>query len=192
VTRSRRRALIGAASALGIALLGELWFFSDGQTANRAHDDAVSLWESTEPAAYSFEFTYCGGMCMRCPTLITVEAGEVTEAASVDGECSDYDVRSAPTIEDVFAMEEHHRAAPTTDSFDIRYDPTWGFPAAVDIRCPYGWSDCGSGYEVTAFRVLDQRRIAITDRGRAPPGRTRRPGPPPAPGWSARTWRRAG
>jgi hypothetical protein len=151
---ARRRTVagsIGAAVVLALALvLGGLWFSSAG----KAHDDALSLWESKEPAAYSFDFSYCGGMCDYCPTRVTVERGEVVAVEPAEpGGCAGYDRHDAPTIEDVFAMEEEGREDEMTDSFEIRYDPTWGFPASVSLSCPEGTADCGTGFGVTNFRA---------------------------------------
>ena len=129
--------------------------FSGSYAADRAHDRASARWESKEPAAYSFDYDYCSGMCMGCLLRVTVRNGEVTEAVASKGECSTFDTQAAPTIEDIFAMEESDRAAPSTDSFEIEYDPNWGYPASVEIRCPYGTPDCGTGYHVTDFEVLE-------------------------------------
>jgi hypothetical protein len=60
-------------------------------------------------------------------------------------------IHAAPTIEDVFAMGQRDRSDARTSSVVIRYDPTWGFPASVSIRCPDGWMDCGTSYSVTGF-----------------------------------------
>jgi hypothetical protein len=62
-------------------------------------------------------------------------------------------IHAAPTIEDVFAMGERDRSDARTSSVVIRYDPTWGSPASVSIRCPDGWMDCGTGYRVAHFRA---------------------------------------
>jgi hypothetical protein len=138
--------------AVGALVLGAVWFFSDGRAAGLAHDAAQGLWESKEPTAYSFEFAYCSGLCARCDLRITVRDGEVSDVASTTPDCAGTP-QDAPTIDDVLAMESEDRRAETTDSFEIIYDPVWGFPASVDIRCPYGWADCGTGYTVTDFRV---------------------------------------
>lgn len=142
---------MGVTSAAALAL-APLWYFSDGQTANRAHDAAVELWESKEPASYSFTWQYCSGMCAPCEVRVTVANGEVTTARGRPPGCVGGHDRG-PTIEDVFRMEERHRSEELTDSFDIDYDRVYGFPAMVDIRCPEGWSDCGTGYSVTDFEV---------------------------------------
>ena len=139
-----------SAVALGLVIFGALWFFS---AAERAHDDARALWESKEPTAYSFDYSYCSGMCFGCRLRVTVKNGEVIAAVGRDGSGPPFDCPGAPTIEDIFAMEKDDRSAGTTDSFEIDYDPSWGFPAYVDIRCPDGWFDCGTTYEVTNFRA---------------------------------------
>jgi hypothetical protein len=133
--------------------LGAWWLHSDSRAADRAHEHALALWESKEPTAYSFEYSRCGGMCAGCLLQVTVQNGKVIDAVGVEGQCGS---RQAPTIEGIFAMEKADRAASTTDSFTIRYDPTWGFPVSVDIRCPRGWSDCGSGYHVRDFHDLSR------------------------------------
>ena len=133
-------------------MLGALWAFSDSD-AERAHDDAWALWASKEPTAYSFDYSYCGGMCSRCWLRVSVTNGGVTDAVGRGGTCSMPDARSAPTTECIFAMVAADRSAEITDSAEVTYDPTWGFPASVSIRCPDGWADCGSRYEVTNFRV---------------------------------------
>lgn len=146
------RVVATAGVVLGLMLFGVLWVFPHFWGADADHDDALALWESKEPAAYSFTFAHCSGMCASCPIQVTVRDGEVTEATTTGRGCST-GTDAGPTIEDVFAMEEADRDAATTDSFEITYDPTWGFPASVVIRCPDGWSDCGTGYEVNNFRA---------------------------------------
>lgn len=128
-----------------------VWTHLDDWAAARAHGDAQRLWESREPTSYSFDYTACSGMCETCQAHITVTDGEVTDVVGGGG-CRDLDVASAPTIDTIFEMEQQDRAAETTDSFEIRYDPTWGFPASVVLRCPPEWSDCGTSYEVTSFQ----------------------------------------
>ena len=151
--RSGRSQLTVAAVALGAVVLGALWYFSDSQAENRAHDEALALWESREPTAYSFDFSYCNGFCAGCRLEITVENGSVTDAEGWEGECPVVDGKP-PTIEGIFALEKYDRSRDMADSFEIRYDPYWGFPALVEIRCPEGLTDCGIGYEVTDFEAL--------------------------------------
>ena len=137
-----------------LLLIAGAWFVSDAREAERAHDDAMALWNSKEPTAYSFEYGYCSGMCMSCRARVTVENGKVTDTAAVDpAPCSISGLPDAPTIEEVFALEESGRSDGMTDSFEIVYDPTWGFPASVSIRCPEGTGDCGTGFGVSDFRV---------------------------------------
>ena len=140
------------AVALGMAVLGAMWFFSDSRAGARAHDDALALWESKEPRAYSFDYRSCSGMCDSCWLHVTVKNGEVTGVVARESRCSSH-AQHAPSIEDIFAIEKWQRSAEWTDSFEIDYDPVWGFPALVVIRCPYGTADCGSSYEVTHFRA---------------------------------------
>ncbi|GAA4700679.1 DUF6174 domain-containing protein [Nocardioides conyzicola] len=123
----------------------------DDWAAARAHGSAQRLWESREPTTYSFDYTACSGMCEPCHAHITVTDGEVTSVAGGGG-CRGLDRDSAPTIDTIFEMEERDRSAEMTDSFEIRYDPTWGFPASVVLHCPPETSDCGTSYEVTGFR----------------------------------------
>jgi len=94
-------------------------------------------------------------MCMDCRVRVTVEHGEVTHAVAVEAaRCSTSSLLTdAPTIEEVFALEESGRSDGMTDSYEIDYDPTWGFPASVELRCPEGTDDCGTGFGVTEFRV---------------------------------------
>ncbi len=146
--------------ALCVLGIGVLWiFFSEGGVARRAHREAVSQWERREPAAYSFDFTSCNGMCASCPLHISVADGDVTGVESLGGNrCSAPEPDAAPTIEDVFALEEGWRTARTTVSFEIRYDEAWGFPATGSFFCPDGYSDCGSGFGVSNFTVLARGR----------------------------------
>lgn len=146
---STKTVAVISAIAVGTAVLGTMWFFSDSHQAARAHDDALARWEARQPAAYSFDYSYCSGMCDSCPLHVTVKNHQVTSALPRRDRCSSPD---APTIEVIFAMEKSDRASESTDSFEIRYDPYWGFPAMVEMRCPEGTSDCGVGYQVTNFR----------------------------------------
>ena len=151
---SSRHLTVCGVAVLGLLLLGGLWFFSDTRAAGKAHDDALSLWESQEPTAYSFDYGYCSGMCAGCLVHVTVRSGEVTDAVGTDpAGCALPSSQDPPTIEEVFAMEKSGRSAATTDSFKIDYDPTWGFPASVSLDCAEGASDCGTGYVVTHFRA---------------------------------------
>jgi hypothetical protein len=138
--------------ALAIAALGALWLTSEGRADARAHDDARARWESRQPETYSFEYSYCSGMCAACTSRITVRRGQVTDVVSREEGCT-LDLRSAPTIETIFRQEEHVRTAPMTHSFTVRYDPVWGFPASVSTECPPDTSDCGTGLSVSNFRT---------------------------------------
>jgi anaerobic selenocysteine-containing dehydrogenase len=151
----RRPTLLAAAAVVSLVVsLGAWWWFSEAQASARAHEGALALWESQEPEAYSFEFTSCSGMCAReCPDRITVTGGEVTDVTPTRPGCTPASHDEAPTIEDVFALEEWSRSLESTDSFDIDYDRAWGFPSAGNFTCPDGWADCGSGFAVTAFHV---------------------------------------
>jgi hypothetical protein len=136
---------------LGLLALGSMWFFSAGRAAGQAHDRALERWESKEPASYAFDWTRCDGMSARCLLHVSVTDGRVTSVTTREGDCPAYEVDEAPTIEDVFAMEERDRAGAHVASWEIEYDRTWGFPASVRIRCPDGYMDCGIGYAVTDF-----------------------------------------
>jgi hypothetical protein len=144
-------AVVLCLGALGV-VGARVWAGSDARTADERDDAARARWESREPTAYSFDYTSCGGMCAYCLVHVTVDRGRVTSARGREGQCPPV-IDAAPTVEDVFAMEERDRAAETTASYVIRYDPTWGFPASVTIRCPDGWMDCGTGYRVAHFRA---------------------------------------
>jgi hypothetical protein len=150
-----RQLAIAWSIALSVVLvpalvLGGLRFFS----AEKAHDDALARWKSKEPTAYSFDFSHCSGLCQGCTTRVTVKAGKVISAVGTGPRgCSDFDANDAPTIEDVFDLEKSGRSNDEFDSVEIQYDPTWGFPASVSLRCPEGTADCGTGFSVTNFRV---------------------------------------
>jgi nitrogen fixation-related uncharacterized protein len=151
---TRLRAILLALLGVTVAVsLVALWWSSDSQQADRAQDRARSLWESQEPAAYSFVYGECSGMCAGCRLRITVEHGQVTSAADTSGRCSGYGVDDVPTIEGVFTAVEWSRKN-LGGRAEISYDPTWGFPASAQISCPPGASDCGSSYEVTDFQEL--------------------------------------
>ncbi len=123
-------------------------------SAGAAQDRAKARWETHEPAAYSFDFSYCGGFCQGCTTRVTVEGGEVVSAVAAEpGGCTDYGVQDAPTVEDVFDRVAVLREDDLYVSEEIRYDPTWGFPASASFECPEGTSDCGTGLSVKNFRV---------------------------------------
>ncbi|MEO6510562.1 MAG: DUF6174 domain-containing protein [Nocardioides sp.] len=117
--RSWRVVVVVAALALGVGLVGFLWFTAGFRAAGQAHDDAVALWESKEPAAYSFVYGRCGGMCAVCRMRVTVEDGRVTGAVTAEGQCSSSTLEDAPSIEDVFAMEKSDRGGAMTHSFEI-------------------------------------------------------------------------
>lgn len=144
VTRSRRTAWVVVAACA--AALGIVWVAS---AARSEEHRARKLWESKEPAAYSFDYTHCGGMCAYCLLRVSVRNGRVTGVAARDGQCSGSE--PAPTVERLFTMLDQERSAPWTDSIEVHYDPDWGFPDSIDVRCPPHTSDCGSSYRVTDF-----------------------------------------
>ena len=159
MTRSRsstaRQLVIAWSIALGVvvvpllAVAGVRFLSAEG-----AHDRAVERWESKEPAAYSFNYSYCGGFCQGCTTRVTVKRGEVVSAVPAEpGGCTDFTVEDAPTIEDVFDLEKTLRSRDEFVSREIHYDSTWGFPASANFQCPEGTSDCGPGLSVRNFRV---------------------------------------
>jgi hypothetical protein len=153
----RPRPSIGAVIVLVMVGLGLVAFaafrlLSPSAWADRAHDRAVERWEAHEPVGYSFDFSRCSGMCSRCVLHVTVEGGRVVRAAGDPG-CGSDQVDRAPTIEGVFALEEQDRAGNLADSWEISYDPTWGYPQSVEIRCPDGYSDCGTSSTVTGFEA---------------------------------------
>jgi hypothetical protein len=138
-------------SVFCLLLIVRSWGF---WSADQRHDDALARWESKEPTAYSFGFSYCGGFCQGCSTRVTVEAGKVISAVGTGPEgCSDFDADDAPTIEDVFDLEKAGRSNDQFVSSEIHYDPTWGFPASVSLRCPEETDDCGTVFNVKSFRV---------------------------------------
>lgn len=155
MTRPRSLVLTAVGVTVAVSLVA-LWWTSDSQEADRAQDRARSLWESREPAAYSFGYGECSGMCADCPLRVTVEHGKVTSVADTDGRCPGYGVDDVPTIEGVFTAVEWSRKN-LGGRAEIFYDPTWGFPASAEISCKPGASDCGSGYEVTDFKVVVAR-----------------------------------
>ena len=141
---------IGLLIVLCSVLVARNWWLV---SAGGRHDHALALWKSKEPKAYSFEFSYCSGMCEACTVRVTVQGGQVVNAVGTDPAGCSIRPDEVPTIEGVFKIEKDSRSSESTDSFTIRYDPTWGFPASGEFQCPEGWMDCGSGFRVTHFRV---------------------------------------
>nr|WP_101525544.1 DUF6174 domain-containing protein [Nocardioides houyundeii] len=156
MNRSRRTttALV-ATTAVGVAT-AVLWVAWPDWSAGRAHDEALALWESKEPRSYSFHVSSCSGMCWSCPVRIAVTDGVVTGVNHLgDEQCGQgsADLEKVPTMEDIFARAERGRSEDWVDSYEIEYDPVWGFPASIELKCPYGTPDCGSGIEVYSLRV---------------------------------------
>ena len=144
--------------ALSLVGVGMLWYFSEGRVAERAHDDAVARWEAHEPSAYAFTYSACSGMCAECTLRVPVRNGEAVDVVRNRNGCAGFGAGAAhPTVEDVFAMEKAARRYESTDSFEIVYNATFGYPESIEINCPYGWSDCGSGYWITDFEVVAPR-----------------------------------
>ena len=81
--RPTRSALVVAGLfVLALGLLAAHWLgflFGHGDRADRA---AHRLWDSKEPAAYSFDYAACSGMCQLCPVHVTVRDGSVAEAVA--------------------------------------------------------------------------------------------------------------
>ena len=137
---------------VGAGVLALVWLVSGVLSPVVAHQQAEARWEAKEPAAYSFEYHYCSGMCASCDIRVTVENGTITNAVW-KGPCSEQDIDRAPTVENVFDMAAGDRFAP---DFEVRYDPVWGFPASVSTRCGGQSIDCGTGYGVSDFRVVSR------------------------------------
>jgi hypothetical protein len=135
----------------GAGLLSHRWLTADTRAADDAHDKALALWHSKEPPSYSFDYSYCSGMCMGCHLRITVEHGAVRWAHIRLGQCLTRALQHAPTIDDLFTWEERMRSAPGAGKATVLYDPTWGFPASVDVGCDPAAADCGVGFDVTNF-----------------------------------------
>ena len=155
MNRPRRSTLTGV--AVYAALLCLLSWAAYASTADgRAFDRASALWESKEPAAYSFTYFYCSGMCADCLLTVTVTGGEVIATKSPP-RCPDVQPVDAPTIEDVFAQVDDDQPLWDSDLVDVAYDGAWGFPDHVEIRCPGETADCGTGYGVGNFRVLPRK-----------------------------------
>ena len=148
---------IALAVAFGVAVLGVLWFLSDARAARVAHDEALDRWDEREPAAYTFVYGHCSGMCASCPVRITVRDGAVTEAVVSGKGCAQVDEQAAPTIEHVFAVAERHRPGLFGDSSSITYDPHWGFPSHISVTCGPDTADCGSAWSVSDFEDLVPR-----------------------------------
>jgi hypothetical protein len=146
--RSRLVVLIG----LVVVAVGGLWFVHGLSSERR---EAQALWEQREPAAYSFVYGYCGGMCANCPVAITVRDGAAIEVTVDNPECSAPDPAHAPTVEDLFVIAADHQPWPFDDSTTISYDGQWGFPTTISFTCEEGVSDCGGGWSVTDFQVID-------------------------------------
>ena len=163
--QARTRTRVGVGSAVAVALLAAGWFSTvdDVVAAARSHDRGLSRWEAAEPTSYSFVYAECLGMCMDCPQHITVRDGAVTDAVVRDvaregsGGCGQPNPRLAPTIEDVFVIADEQRSGllPEKITTTITYDEDWGFPTSIDIDCPDGYMDCGGGWAVADFEVID-------------------------------------
>jgi hypothetical protein len=149
--RPLRRSRLAVLLGLVVVAFGALWFVH-GLSADRR--DAQARWEEREPAAYSFSYGYCGGMCANCPVRLTVRDGEVTEATVDNPDCSAPALAYAPTIEDLFEIAEDHQPWPIGGSTSISYDDHWGFPTSIRFTCDEGVSDCGGGWSVSDFEVL--------------------------------------
>lgn len=141
-------------------LLAVMWLSWDVLRAIAAHREARATWEAKEPAAYSFDYRYCSGMCAGCVVHVTVEDGEVANAVG-RGQCTRSDTAEAPTIAEVLDM-----ASATRFSYrsEVRYDAVWGYPASVSIECGEDTSDCGTGYGVSAFRLVSRAAAAAGTR----------------------------
>jgi hypothetical protein len=154
-TRSTVKVLGAIALAVCVVGLGILWYFSDGQVAGRAHDEALARWESKEPAAYSFTYRYCGGMCADCPIQVTVRDGVVAEVTRGSDSC--WGEPEGLTVEDLFDLESRARSGWFGDASTADYDPTWGFPSSISKTCAEGTSDCGGGWSISDFKVVAER-----------------------------------
>ena len=147
--------VVATAAVLLVCVVGlSAWWLSSDTYARR---EAHRLWESREPASYAFDYAHCGGMCARCTLRITVTDGRVSDVVRRDSTCSDYQVDSAPTIDEVFDLVAADRAGLFSGSSTATFDPVWGFPASASMTCGPGTADCGSSYGVADFEVLAPR-----------------------------------
>ena len=155
---SRRDLRVLSAVLAGLLVLGLVaWFvwLSPGAQSRRELTEARDLWESQEPASYSFDYFHCGGMCAFCPVHVTVADGAVVDAVRSGEGCTEGPVDDAPTIEDVFATADAHRPSLLDRSSSVSYDDVWGFPESISFTCPPDTTDCGGGWTVSHFEVID-------------------------------------
>ncbi|MFC0221052.1 DUF6174 domain-containing protein [Nocardioides zeicaulis] len=147
----------GLGAALALAVVA--WTtFSPGLEARRAHHHAHALWEAREPAAYSFDYHECHGMCGDCRVRVTVRDGDVVEVATRPRSCGAYTTDTAPTIEGMFAIAaDHHSTAGIDDVVDVSYDSLLGYPQHVSAICGFEASDCGSGWSISDFESVGER-----------------------------------
>jgi hypothetical protein len=158
--RSYKWVAIACTVVLLLALVSWVYVRTHRATwaANRAHDRALALWESKEPTSYSYNFASCDGFCAYCPIHVVVRRGAVTEVQSANSNCPETDRSHAPTIEKAFTWASAYRSQAGIGRVDIRYDPTWGFPASVNAYCEPVASDCGEGFGISDFTVVTPAR----------------------------------
>ena len=150
MARSRRSRPVVLLALVAVVVSGA-WFVR-GLSAERR--DARARWEEREPTAYSFTYGYCGGMCASCPERITVRDGRVVDAVAQEPDCGDPDPAHALTIEDLFEIAEDHQPRPFGRT-SVSYDDRWGFPSAISFTCGEGVTDCGGGWSVRDFTVVE-------------------------------------
>ncbi|MCF6376552.1 DUF6174 domain-containing protein [Nocardioides KLBMP 9356] len=140
-------------AGLAIALVVAFFLLAPGPVGARAHGAAVDRWAEHEPTAYSFDTSYCSGMCAECTTHVTVRDGEVVGTTRSRGCGPSRD--AGPTIDDMLDLADQMRPRLFGAHVTITYDGYWGFPASITETCGEGYSDCGSGWSVRNFEVVE-------------------------------------
>ena len=143
-----------AARLVVIVVLGVVALVAVRLFLGAERSEARERWDEREPAAYTYVYGHCSGMCASCPVQITVRDGEVTGATVDDPGCSAPELDFAPTVEDLFAIAGDHQPWPFSDRTEIDYDPFWGFPRYISTTCGEDTSDCGEGWSAHDFEAL--------------------------------------
>ncbi|CAM3579787.1 DUF6174 domain-containing protein [Nocardioides zeicaulis] len=148
----RRATAVLAVMAALVVLACGTWLVLSRSAERRAAED---LWESRQPASYSYTLSSCSGMCTYCPVRVTVRDGAVVDAVATEAGCDDPDPADVRTVDDLFDVAAHADPWLSSGSTTITYDPRWGFPTMIETSCGGGTVDCGSGISMGDFTPLD-------------------------------------
>lgn len=123
---------------------------------NRARD----TWNAHRPSEYIYEFRET---CFCTPQLtvwneVRVRGDSVVSVTRIDPLPAGFTEASLPannwpTVPWLFNLIDATGRADGVADVSATYDPDFGYPRTIDVRCPAGYLDCGASYQARNLRA---------------------------------------